>query len=161
MDLGPKGHLDSCVLRENNQLRLQGWAANIPPENKIQEVQVWINGQLKQTCMPKQDRRDVSKFFADRKYLRSGWATECKLEKESQIDADILMIKAISGNNKERVLHLSTLEKALSGPLAINKQNLMTQVLEIMAGAVSSVKQLLSVAHDPDGQIKGCLDRVA
>ncbi|MBO1346564.1 MAG: hypothetical protein EBE86_003785 [Hormoscilla sp. GUM202] len=51
---------------------------------------------------------------------------------------------AISGNNKERVLHLSTLEKALSGSLAINKQNLMTQVLEIMAGAVSSVKQLLT-----------------
>ncbi|MBC6472809.1 MAG: hypothetical protein GDA48_08295 [Hormoscilla sp. GM102CHS1] len=67
---------------------------------------------------------------------------------------------AISGNNKERVLHLSTLEKALSGSLAINKQNLMTQVLEIMAGAVSSVKQLLSVAHDPESRIKGCLDRV-
>ncbi|MBC6420913.1 MAG: hypothetical protein GDA43_01315 [Hormoscilla sp. SP5CHS1] len=45
MDLGPRGYLDSCILKENYQLRLQVWAANIPPENIVEELR--INGKLK------------------------------------------------------------------------------------------------------------------
>lgn len=50
--------------------------------------------------MPKQERRDVSNFFADKRYLQSGWATECQLEKASQIDRNDRQLSAGTTKNE-------------------------------------------------------------
>ncbi|MGI8483441.1 MAG: class I SAM-dependent methyltransferase [Thermomicrobiales bacterium] len=114
---GPQGHIDRCVLTNANGLSIEGWATDITPGDvSVIDIQVIINGHLRQRCMPFINRPDVAKHLAGEeheKFVYSGWACSCHVPVPISPSSDILLIRAISSNQTRFVLYVSTVEKAL------------------------------------------------
>lgn len=114
LKLGPKGDLGQVELFENRRLFLRGWAVDLNSDERIQEVQVYFNNQLKQRCIPYELRPTIAEYFQDELYLKSGWSCWLTLPLKIYPDQDILLIKAISNNQLERVIYVGRLRDAVA-----------------------------------------------
>ena len=104
----PEGYIDVAAFTNNENLYLEGWAADVNVGGKIEEVQVLVNGKLVQRCEPFYDRPDVAGHFESDLALQSGW--NCFLPKNSVGAQDVLTVKAINNCGGEWIMENCTVE---------------------------------------------------
>jgi hypothetical protein len=111
VSLGPSGNLDGCRLTDSGYYLFEGWAADFNQGCRIHEVQILVNGELQHCCQPAYERPDVAAVYADEKGRYCGWS--CCSGGGNLNPDDILMIKAISTNDLQKILWLGTLTSVL------------------------------------------------
>lgn len=107
----PKAAVDYCQVVENC-IRLKGWAFDVNPDGKIEEILIYINGKLFRRCQISDRRPDVVEKFQKPELLHSGWSGDLPTEKISLNDA--VSIKAINNYGWEWIMEVNTLEAILS-----------------------------------------------
>ncbi|NES96982.1 MAG: class I SAM-dependent methyltransferase [Desertifilum sp. SIO1I2] len=160
----PRGYLGKCFINDKYRLQLQGWAVDLSPNDFIKAVQIWINGQLKQECLPITERPDVAELLGVERVLKAGWVCSCPLDLAIPLNQTILLVKIISTSGIERIIHISILESALTKPLP-NR----FEIPEALPGKITLdnrikagwrvIKEQLSI-QEKKGWIKGNLDEI-
>ena len=108
----PGGYIDVAALTKKDTLYLEGWAADVNLDGRIEEVQVLVNGEVVQRCEPFYDRPDVAAYFQKDAILQSGW--NCYLPKNTVTPQDVLIVKAINNYGGEWILETCTVKSLLS-----------------------------------------------
>jgi SAM-dependent methyltransferase len=108
----PGGYIDVAALTKKNTLYLEGWAADVNLDGRIEEVQVLVNGEVVQRCEPFYDRPDVAAYFEKDTILQSGW--NCYLQKNTVTPEDVLIVKAINNYGAEWILETCTVKSLVS-----------------------------------------------
>ena len=108
----PVGYIDVAALTSKGSLYLEGWAADVNLDGRIEEVQVVVNGEVVQRCEPFYDRPDVAAHFQKDEILQSGW--NCYLPKHNVTPQDVLIVKAINNYGAEWILETCTVKSLLS-----------------------------------------------
>jgi len=108
----PGGYIDVAALTKKDTLYLEGWAADVNLDGRIEEVQVLVNGEVVQRCEPFYDRPDVAAYFQKDAILQSGW--NCYLPKNTVTPQDVLIVKAINNYGAEWVLETCTVKSLVS-----------------------------------------------
>ncbi|MGB3265621.1 MAG: methyltransferase, partial [Microcoleus sp.] len=108
----PGGYVDVAAFTNKQNLYLEGWAADVNPGGRIEQVQVLVNGEVVQRCEPFYDRRDVAEYFQKDAILQSGW--NCYLPKNTVTPEDVLTVKAINNCGWEWILEICSV-KSLVG----------------------------------------------
>ncbi|MEG4234878.1 methyltransferase domain-containing protein [Microcoleus sp. Pol11C3] len=108
----PEGYVDVAALTTKDNLYLEGWAADVNKEGRIEEVQVLVNGELVERCEPFYNRSDVAGYFKTDAALQSGW--RCYLPKNTVTPQDVLIVKAINNYGWEWILETCTVKSLLS-----------------------------------------------
>jgi SAM-dependent methyltransferase len=108
----PGGYIDVAALTSKGTLYLEGWAADVNLDGRIEEVQVLVNGEVVQRCEPFYDRPDVAAYFQKDAILQSGW--NCYLPKNTVTPQDVLIVKAINNYGAEWILETCTVKSLLS-----------------------------------------------
>jgi SAM-dependent methyltransferase len=108
----PGGYIDVAALTKKDTLYLEGWAADVNPNGRIDEVQVLVNGEVVQRCEPFYDRPDVAAYFGKDAILQSGW--NCYLPKNTVTPEDVLIVKAINNYGAEWILETCTVKSLVS-----------------------------------------------
>src|SRR4028118_2070972 len=108
----PGGYIDVAAFTGKGSLYLEGWAADVNLDGRIEEVQVLVNGEVVQRCEPFYDRPDVAAHFQKDAILQSGW--NCYLPKNTVTPQDVLIVKAINNYGAEWILETCTVKSLLS-----------------------------------------------
>ncbi|MEG3988058.1 methyltransferase domain-containing protein [Microcoleus sp. S28C3] len=108
----PEGYVDVAALTNKDNLYLEGWAADVNEEGRIEEVQVLVNGELVEKCEPFYNRSDVAGYFKTDAALQSGW--RCYLPKNTVTPQDVLIVKAINNYGAEWIMETCTVKSLLS-----------------------------------------------
>jgi SAM-dependent methyltransferase len=108
----PGGYIDVAAFTSKGSLYLEGWAADVNLDGRIEEVQVLVNGEVVQRCEPFYDRPDVAAHFQKDAILQSGW--NCYLPKNTVTPQDVLIVKAINNYGAEWILETCTVKSLLS-----------------------------------------------
>jgi SAM-dependent methyltransferase len=108
----PGGYIDVAAFTSKGSLYLEGWAADVNLDGRIDEVQVLVNGEVVQRCEPFYDRPDVAAYFQKDAILQSGW--NCYLPKNTVTPQDVLIVKAINNYGGEWILETCTVKSLLS-----------------------------------------------
>jgi SAM-dependent methyltransferase len=108
----PGGYIDVAALTSKDSLYLEGWAADVNLDGRIEEVQVLVNGEVVQRCEPFYDRPDVAAYFEKDTILQSGW--NCYLQKNTVTPEDVLIVKAINNYGAEWILETCTVKSLVS-----------------------------------------------
>ena len=108
----PGGYIDVAALTGKGSLYLEGWAADVNIDGRIEEVQVLVNGEVVQRCEPFYDRPDVAAHFQKDAILQSGW--NCYLPQNTVTPQDVLIVKAINNYGAEWILETCTVKSLLS-----------------------------------------------
>jgi len=108
----PGGYIDVAALTSKGSLYLEGWAADVNLDGRIEEVQVLVNGEVVQRCEPFYDRPDVAAHFQKDAMLQSGW--NCYLPQKTVTPQDVLIVKAINNYGAEWILESCTVKSLLS-----------------------------------------------
>jgi SAM-dependent methyltransferase len=108
----PGGYIDVAALTKKDSLYLEGWAADVNLDGRIEEVQVLVNGEVVQRCEPFYDRPDVAAYFGKDAILQSGW--NCYLPKKTVTPEDVLIVKAINNYGAEWILETCTVQSLVS-----------------------------------------------
>lgn len=108
----PGGYIDVAAFTSKGSLYLEGWAADVNLDGRIEEVQVLVNGEVVQRCEPFYDRPDVAAYFQKDAILQSGW--NCYLPKNTVTPQDVLIVKAINNYGAEWILETCTVKSLLS-----------------------------------------------
>jgi SAM-dependent methyltransferase len=108
----PGGYIDVAALTKKDSLYLEGWAADVNLDGRIDEVQVLVNGEVVQRCEPFYDRPDVAAYFEKDAILQSGW--NCYLQKNTVTPEDVLIVKAINNYGAEWILETCTVKSLVS-----------------------------------------------
>jgi len=108
----PGGYIDVAALTKKDTLYLEGWAADVNLDGRIEEVQVLVNGEVVQRCEPFYDRPDVAAYFGKEAILQSGW--NCYLQKNTVTPEDVLIVKAINNYGAEWILETCTVKSLVS-----------------------------------------------
>ncbi len=108
----PEGYVDVAALTTKDNLYLEGWAADVNEDGRIEEVQVLVNGELVEKCEPFYNRSDVAGYFKTDAALQSGW--RCYLPKNTVTPQDVLMVKAINNYGAEWIMETCTVKSLLS-----------------------------------------------
>jgi len=108
----PGGYIDVDAFTSKGSLYLEGWAADVNLDGRIEEVQVLVNGEVVQRCEPFYDRPDVAAHFQKEAILQSGW--NCYLPKNTVTPQDVLIVKAINNYGAEWILETCTVKSLLS-----------------------------------------------
>ncbi len=165
--LGPRGYLGKCEFLDHYQLFLRGWAVDLDQYAWIQDIQILINHQLVQRCIPYEPRLGVSQTLQDERYLKSGWSCQVSLPLNLDLDTARLMVKIISFNGLERVICAGLLRETLlknSGFIDVDFQKNYSQPkFKLSLGdrvklLLRKTKQHLLKQQQPT--IQGCLEGV-
>jgi len=108
----PEGYIDVAAFTNKENLYLEGWAADVNFDGRIEELQVLVNGELVQRCEPFYDRPDVAGHFQSDGALQSGWS--CYLPKNTVALQDVLTVKAINNYGWEWIIETCTVESLVS-----------------------------------------------
>ncbi|MEG4942099.1 methyltransferase [Microcoleus sp. F4-D5] len=108
----PEGYIDVAAFTNKENLYLEGWAADVNLDGRIEELQVLVNGEVVQRCEPFYDRQDVAGYFETDVALQSGWS--CYLPKNTVGLEDVLTVKAINNYGWEWILENSTVKSLVN-----------------------------------------------
>jgi SAM-dependent methyltransferase len=108
----PEGYLEIAYRTPTDKIHLEGWAVDTNQDGRLEEVQILINGQLVQKCLPFEDREDVAKHFKTKTVLNSGWS--CYLGRGLVAPDDVVMIKAINSYGLEWIVENCKLQSLIN-----------------------------------------------
>jgi SAM-dependent methyltransferase len=101
--LRPRGAVDQCHWVGPGELYVRGWAADGSGADALIEVQIFVNGSLRQRCLPFMRRPDLQAHFKDDRFLHAGW--ECYLRVPDDDAAQVKVVRARAGNGDEDILY--------------------------------------------------------
>jgi SAM-dependent methyltransferase len=119
IDFTPKGALEDYFMDAQGRFFLRGWSAIIQPDHGVAEIQVWWKGkgrnQLLQKCIPCSPSPKAAQVLGINPQWteKSGWWCGFSLPEEVDIETGILMIKAVSDRQKERIIYLNWMKTLL------------------------------------------------
>jgi 2-polyprenyl-3-methyl-5-hydroxy-6-metoxy-1,4-benzoquinol methylase len=131
----PEGYLEIAYITPTDKIHLEGWAVDTNQDGRLEEVQVLVNGQIVQRCLPFEDREDVAKHFKMETVVNSGWS--CYLRRGLVSPDDIVMIKAINSYGLEWIVENCKLQSLL------NLKESQTKLLSTEARLEKKQNQLL------------------
>jgi 2-polyprenyl-3-methyl-5-hydroxy-6-metoxy-1,4-benzoquinol methylase len=108
----PEGYLEIAYRTPTDRIQLEGWAVDTNQDGRLEEVQVLVNGQIVQKCLPFEDREDVAKHFKTETVLNSGWS--CYLRRGLVSPDDVVMIKVINSYGLEWIVENCKLQSLLN-----------------------------------------------
>ncbi len=91
----PDGGCQRIKMTSTGEIYLEGWAADINPEEKVEKIAVLINGKEVESCLPKHENQT-------KKYQ---WS--CTINSEYISADDIILVKIINNFHLERVVNIS------------------------------------------------------
>ena len=95
---GPGGTVDYCYWSRRDELCVSGWTVDITPGSAIDEIALFVNGQVRQKCLPWLRRPDVRTHFKDEAFLYSGWECFCRVPGGADTDLLTVIAKTTAGN---------------------------------------------------------------
>ena len=95
---GPGGTVDYCYWSRRDELCVSGWTVDITPGSAIDEIALFVNGQVRQKCLPWLRRPDVRTHFKDQAFLYSGWECFCRVPGGADTDLLTVIAKTTAGN---------------------------------------------------------------
>ncbi|MGB3192384.1 MAG: methyltransferase domain-containing protein [Limnoraphis sp.] len=107
----PLGYLDSCELKPNGNLYLEGWAVDFNPNSQVKTIQMIVNNQLIQHCQPQIERPDLVKHFNRPEALYSGWS--CEINRHQFSPEDILIIRAVNFAGLEWIIETDVVKSLI------------------------------------------------
>lgn len=114
-EYGPGGMVDYCYWNRREELCVGGWTVDITPNSAIEEIAVFVNGELKQKCLPFRPRPDVRAHFSDEAFLQSGWECFCHVPGAS--DSSLLTVTVKTTSSTEYLLYAGRIDALLKpGP---------------------------------------------
>lgn len=106
-EYGPGGSVDYCYWSKRDELYVSGWTVDITPGRAIEEITLFVNGQVRQKCLPWLRRPDVRTHFKDDAFLYSGWECVCRVP--GGADTDLLTVTATTTAGKEYLLYTGSI----------------------------------------------------
>jgi hypothetical protein len=103
----PVGRAELCLWIKPGELYVKGWAADIAGDGSPVEVQVFMNGQLRQKCVPSTFRPELQQYYKDDRFLRAGWECSCHLPDNDP--TQLIEVKSVSGSGTESLLYYGTI----------------------------------------------------
>ncbi len=110
-EYGPGGTVDYCYWSKRDELCVSGWTVDITPGSAIEEITLFVNGQVRQKCMPYLRRPDVRTHFKDDAFLYSGWECVCRVP--GGADTDLLTVTAKTTAGDEYLLYTGSIAALL------------------------------------------------
>lgn len=107
----PKAGLESCQAIADDSIRFQGWALDVNPQGKIDEIQIAINGQIVQKCQPGHSRSDIAEQFKNPELLNCGWSCDLATDKVSL--NDVISVKAVNNYGLEWIMEVNTVNSVM------------------------------------------------
>jgi SAM-dependent methyltransferase len=108
----PEGYIDVAAFTTKDNLYLEGWAVDLNPGGSIEEVQVFVNGEIVQRAEPFYNRPDVAGHFENDVALQSGW--NCYLAQNRVSIDDVLTVKLINNYGLEWIVENCTVKSLLT-----------------------------------------------
>ncbi len=123
--LEPRGVVELCNWAGPSELHVKGWAVDACGAGSPIEVQVFVEGTLRQKCLPFIRRPDLQQHFHDERFLYAGW--ECSLHLPNEDPSQIMIVRTISMSGEESLLYtgsIAALERQgdpnSDGPVRLN-----------------------------------------
>ncbi|MGD1699651.1 methyltransferase [Dapis sp. BLCC M229] len=91
----PDGGCKQIKMTATGDIYLEGWAADINPEEKVEKISVLANGKEVGSCCPKHESQSQ----------RYQWS--CTINSQNLSADDIILVKIINNFNLERVVNIS------------------------------------------------------
>jgi hypothetical protein len=110
-EYGAGGTVDYCYWRRRDELCVNGWTVDITPGSAIKEITFFVNGEVRQKCMPYLRRPDVRTHFKDEAFLYSGWECFCRVP--GGTDTDLLTVTARTTAGNEYLLYAGSIAAIL------------------------------------------------
>ncbi|HST05174.1 MAG TPA: class I SAM-dependent methyltransferase [Chloroflexia bacterium] len=110
-EYGAGGTVDYCYWRRRDELCVNGWTVDITPGSAIKEITFFVNGEVRQKCMPYLRRPDVRTHFKDEAFLYSGWECFCRVP--GGTDTDLLTVTARTTTGNEYLLYAGSIAAIL------------------------------------------------
>jgi SAM-dependent methyltransferase len=107
----PQGDMHPCTIGPSGNLELSGWAADPNQGGRIEDIQVLVNGQLVQRCMPYAVRPDVAAKIGAFARLSGWW---CQVGSEQITPVDTVLVKAVNTGRLETVLAADTMQRLVT-----------------------------------------------
>jgi hypothetical protein len=105
--LEPRGVVDLCFWTRPGELLVNGWAVDASGAGSPVEVQVFVEGMLRQKCLPFIRRPDLQQHFHDERFLYAGW--ECSLHLPNEDSSQIMVVRTISMSGEESLLYTGSI----------------------------------------------------
>ncbi|MBP0012698.1 MAG: class I SAM-dependent methyltransferase [Roseofilum sp. SID2] len=119
IDFTPKGALEDYFMDDRGRFFLRGWSAIVQPDHGVAEIQVWCKGKqvnrLLQRCIPSAPSQKAAQVLGiDPQWTeKSGWSCVFSLPEEVDLETAVIMIKAVSDRQKERIIVLNWMKTLL------------------------------------------------
>ncbi len=104
---GPYGFVDAGKWVDRDQFWLRGWAIDVTPVSAVKEIQVFVDGRLRQKCLPFTERPDVDAQFPNACASHAGWA--CSSYVPDATAQSRLLVKVVSTQDAECVIYIGTI----------------------------------------------------
>ncbi|NET41779.1 methyltransferase [Okeania sp. SIO2B3] len=134
----PDGGCRSIEVTSTGDIYIEGWAVDINPEEKVEEVAVLVNGIKVKSCLPKYKNQT-------QKYQ---WS--CSINSEHLSPDDVILVKIINNFHLERVVNIS----AVNSIVLLPPNHLLLRI-----SGNSSVKAFLSSFDDLKYTVKNYLQK--
>lgn len=104
-----QSHLDRATLKpavdaKGVILELEGWVVVLDSDLTIKDIQIFLNGTLKQRCLPSCLRPDVAQYWGKVDYGYSGWIAQFYYPEEMQPEHYRLKIEILDSQGKIHTL---------------------------------------------------------
>jgi SAM-dependent methyltransferase len=144
----PHGGIDYAIWSAPGELQVAGWAMDISGDGSQVEVQISVDGQLRQKCLPFIPRPDVQAHFSNDRFLYTGW--ECSFHLPDDDPTRIMVIQGVSSNRDKSLLYVGTIA-SLERPTGPNYDQLLEDLHQLQA----ALDQRLEDLH----QLQAALDQ--
>jgi SAM-dependent methyltransferase len=143
----PEGYVDVATFTNKGSLYLEGWAVDVNPYGRIEEVQILVNGNLVQRCEPFYDRLDLELHFQRDRISKSGWS--CYLAKDTVSIQDVLTVKLINNCGGELIVENCTVQSLIEQKLSQSLLGLAHEKINLVETQLASAKiQWEQTKHD-------------
>lgn len=130
-EYGPWGSLDNAYIIAPGRIRLAGWASTVDLGQRIATIEVYLDGELVQVCVPSLRRDDVGAYFGESSFGMSFFdgdsllevpyedaafancAWECSFLYDASNPEQFLEVVAISSDGARFPLYLGKVDSAL------------------------------------------------
>ncbi|MGB3510428.1 MAG: methyltransferase [Microcoleaceae cyanobacterium] len=94
----PDGGCKPIKMTSTGDIYLEGWAADINPEEKVEKISVLVNGKEVESCLPQSE-------YSENKTQKYQWS--CTINSEHLSADDAILVKIINNFQLERVVNIS------------------------------------------------------
>jgi SAM-dependent methyltransferase len=108
----PRGSVEMCRWTRPGELYVKGWAVGITDRDSPPEVQVLVDGQLKQKVLPFIHRPDLQEQFRNDRFSYVGWECSCRVAEDDP--TQIMTVKSISTSRVEPLLYTGSIASLLT-----------------------------------------------